>query len=351
VTIAEEYTGDVVKFAGDAMLIVFRNPYDSSNISPPLEQKVQLIEHAAACCLELNESLTEELIYPELQRDLHMGLHFGLCAGSIVDVIIGNKCKEYPMTHMTLGDGILLCISGLQGINQMKGTLDLATVGNLAFSEKAMDVLKKAQSPLLQLLEIHGSLGLMEAKRVAGFKIPQKLFDNCKLSAKSSKVAIPENDRQESFLSLINSDSLLFESLSASEEFDTVVPTLTMVQFGKVGNIKKANSKSEQKMNAEAKNDMIPMHASFTESFEKKLEKYGNFINSSVYYQLKSGNSVPDQFCNLTCLYIRIPTLKVGSDEYEAGMENIHPEWLMKVQNLYIEIETTSKKFEGVTYQ
>ena len=76
------YQGDVIKFAGDAMQVVWRNRGDSK------ATLAQLIFRASACCIHLLETLNN--YSPPGVDDVTLKLHMGIGAGELSSFYLGG---------------------------------------------------------------------------------------------------------------------------------------------------------------------------------------------------------------------------------------------------------------------
>lgn len=123
------YGGDIVKFAGDAVIIYWKidGPFDTGS---PVTDAVsiargELVVKACRCCMELLEKLgVYHIGIPDCQME-SLRIHLGIGAGQTFDVHVGGDGR---WEHFIAGDGI----------SQLGHVLDLAKAGELAMSHEAV---------------------------------------------------------------------------------------------------------------------------------------------------------------------------------------------------------------------
>ena len=106
------YAGDVIKFAGDALQVVWRNR-GGSQLSLP-----QLVLLASKCCLKL----LEELNGREVVKGVSLKLHMGIGAGRLSSFYIGGHAGKWE--YFVAGEPI----------EQMSDATEEATHGELFLS-------------------------------------------------------------------------------------------------------------------------------------------------------------------------------------------------------------------------
>ncbi|KAJ3417194.1 hypothetical protein HDV05_006400 [Chytridiales sp. JEL 0842] len=117
------HSGDIVKFAGDAIIVYWKLKPDQ----PESEQsKGELVLRTAYCCMDLLSNLgTYEINIPGCPFSI-LRIHLGIGAGQVYDVHVGGDSGRWE--HFIAGDAI----------RQLSTVLDLAKAGELAMSHTAL---------------------------------------------------------------------------------------------------------------------------------------------------------------------------------------------------------------------
>lgn len=113
-----KHGGDIVKFAGDAVIFYWRLPKLDPAESPTSEEMArgEIVLKAAHCCLDLLKLLgSYEVEIPEIGTQT-LRIHLGIGAGNVFDVTVGGIGR---WEHFIAGDGV----------NQLASVLDLAKAG------------------------------------------------------------------------------------------------------------------------------------------------------------------------------------------------------------------------------
>ncbi|KAJ3226148.1 hypothetical protein HK099_005501 [Clydaea vesicula] len=125
-----KHGGDIVKFAGDAVIFYWKlQKFDpgGSPVSIKDEEvnKGEIVLKAAHCCLDLLKLLgSYEVEIPEIGMQV-LRIHLGIGAGHVYDVAVGGIDR---WEHFIAGDAV----------NQLASVLDLAKAGELALSHQAL---------------------------------------------------------------------------------------------------------------------------------------------------------------------------------------------------------------------
>lgn len=106
------YSGDVIKFAGDALQVVWRNRKGSQLTLP------QLVLLASRCCLKL----LDELNGREIVKGVSLKLHMGIGAGQLSSFYCGGHAGKWE--YFVAGEPI----------EQMSDATEEATHGELFLS-------------------------------------------------------------------------------------------------------------------------------------------------------------------------------------------------------------------------
>lgn len=116
------HDGDIVKFAGDAV-IVYWKPAPNETVTDIT--RGELVLKASYCCMDLlNQLGTFDIDVPDCSIK-QLRLHLGIGAGQIYDVHVGAGAR---WEHFIAGDGI----------RQLSQVLNLASSGELAMSHAAL---------------------------------------------------------------------------------------------------------------------------------------------------------------------------------------------------------------------
>lgn len=146
-----KYAGDVIKFAGDALQVIWRNRPEGSQDSAAM-----LMLRSAACCLYLLQNLNGFQPAEGVQLTLHMGVGAGEMSGFYVGGC-GNKWEYF--------------VAG-EPIEQMSDAAEEATSGQLVISAPALAAYQ-ADSHVLDRFDLGGKTlesgqYLLEAIEIAG---------------------------------------------------------------------------------------------------------------------------------------------------------------------------------------
>lgn len=117
------HSGDVIKFAGDAMQVVWRNRRDTCESLP------QLVLRASVCCLDLLKRLNNFSPVDGVTLRLHMGVG----CGHISEFYVGGHGNKWE--YFVAGEPI----------EQMSDATEEATHGQLVLSTAAYKVLADAE--------------------------------------------------------------------------------------------------------------------------------------------------------------------------------------------------------------
>ncbi|KAJ3049420.1 hypothetical protein HK097_009578 [Rhizophlyctis rosea] len=133
--------GDIVKFAGDAVIFYWKLPVDptrSTHDPDEGEEQIddvaggEIVLKAATCCGRLLEELGSFAIDIDGIDTKELRMHLGIGAGKVFDVHVGGE-KGSRWEHFVAGDAV----------NQISTVLDLAKPGELAMSHTAFKFLGK----------------------------------------------------------------------------------------------------------------------------------------------------------------------------------------------------------------
>ncbi|KAJ3035208.1 hypothetical protein HDV00_004245 [Rhizophlyctis rosea] len=136
--------GDIVKFAGDAVIFYWKLPFSSPSAADPTdpsdveEDQVdevaagEIVLKAATCCGKLLEELGSFAIDIEGIDTKELRIHLGIGSGRVFDVHVGGD-KGTRWEHFIAGDAV----------NQISTVLDIAKPGELAMSHTAFKYLGK----------------------------------------------------------------------------------------------------------------------------------------------------------------------------------------------------------------
>ncbi|RKP21311.1 adenylyl cyclase, partial [Rozella allomycis CSF55] len=125
VQIVLSHGGDVIKFAGDAIVLCWRTESEDEN------ERGEYVLQACECCLALLKKLSN---FPTNIPDCditHLNVHLGVGAGPMFDVHVGGPPGRWE--HFIAGESI----------NQLAIVLDLAKPGQLAVSHFALKYLSR----------------------------------------------------------------------------------------------------------------------------------------------------------------------------------------------------------------
>ena len=114
-----QHAGDVIKFAGDAMQVVWRNRRNTFESLP------QLVLRASVCCLDLLKRLNNFSPVDGVTLRLHMGIG----CGDISEFYVGGHGNKWE--YFVAGEPI----------QQMSDATEEATHGQLVLSSKAWEVI------------------------------------------------------------------------------------------------------------------------------------------------------------------------------------------------------------------
>ena len=114
-----QHAGDVIKFAGDAMQVVWRNRRNTFESLP------QLVLRASVCCLDLLKRLNNFSPVDGVTLRLHMGIG----CGDISEFYVGGHGNKWE--YFVAGEPI----------QQMSDATEAATHGQLVLSSKAWEVI------------------------------------------------------------------------------------------------------------------------------------------------------------------------------------------------------------------
>ncbi|KAI8850317.1 hypothetical protein BC829DRAFT_488861 [Chytridium lagenaria] len=121
----ETHGGDIVKFAGDAVIVCWKMEEEEGDGAWELP-RAELVLKASYCCMDLINNLgTYEIDIPNYETKI-LRLHLGIGAGTIYDVHVGGDPGRWE--HFVTGDAI----------KQLSYVLDLAKAGELAMSHAAL---------------------------------------------------------------------------------------------------------------------------------------------------------------------------------------------------------------------
>ncbi|KAJ3216323.1 hypothetical protein HDU67_009674 [Dinochytrium kinnereticum] len=121
----EAHGGDIVKFAGDAVIVCWKVEEEEGDGAWELP-RAELVLKASYCCMDLINNLgTYEIDIPNYDTKI-LRLHLGIGAGTIYDVHVGGEPGRWE--HFVTGDAI----------KQLSHVLDLAKAGELAMSHAAL---------------------------------------------------------------------------------------------------------------------------------------------------------------------------------------------------------------------
>ena len=128
IEIINNHGGDVVKFAGDALVFCWKSK-DLTEITDPSGDvsRGNLVYKASRCCLQL---LTDLGTYAVDIKDCDtklLKIHLGIGAGIVFDVVVGGG-RQQRWEHFIAGEGA----------SQLSQVLDLAKAGELALSHQAL---------------------------------------------------------------------------------------------------------------------------------------------------------------------------------------------------------------------
>ncbi|KAJ3332066.1 Adenylate cyclase type 10 [Blyttiomyces sp. JEL0837] len=124
IAIILDHGGDIVKFAGDAVIVYWKLPPGSDASSDIV--KGELVLKASHCCMDLLNSLgTYDIDILECPTKV-LRIHLGIGAGPLYDVHVGGESGRWE--HFIAGDAI----------RQLSHVLDLAKAGELAMSHTAL---------------------------------------------------------------------------------------------------------------------------------------------------------------------------------------------------------------------
>ena len=118
-----QHAGDVIKFAGDAMQVVWRNRRDTCESLP------QLVLRASICCLDLLKRLNNFSPVDGVTLKLHMGVG----CGTISEFYVGGH-----------GDKWEYFVAG-EPIEQMSDATEEATHGQLVLSAQAYETINSEE--------------------------------------------------------------------------------------------------------------------------------------------------------------------------------------------------------------
>ncbi|MBB3108888.1 class 3 adenylate cyclase/tetratricopeptide (TPR) repeat protein [Paenibacillus phyllosphaerae] len=119
ITAITEAGGEVVNFAGDALLALWQADGQQDNLLPNLRK-------AAACGLHLQQALHERAILP----GLHLSLRMTLSAGRIEACMAGGVDERYEL------------VLGGEAISQLRATSPFAEAGQVLMSKEAYRLLQ-----------------------------------------------------------------------------------------------------------------------------------------------------------------------------------------------------------------
>ncbi|KAJ3099092.1 hypothetical protein HDU97_003471 [Phlyctochytrium planicorne] len=121
----ESHGGDIVKFAGDAVIVCWKMEEEEGDGAWELP-RAELVLKASYCCMDLINNLgTYEIDIQNYETKI-LRLHLGIGAGTIFDVHVGGEPGRWE--HFVTGDAI----------KQLSYVLDLAKAGELAMSHAAL---------------------------------------------------------------------------------------------------------------------------------------------------------------------------------------------------------------------
>lgn len=106
-----EHGGDVIKFAGDAIVFCFRTASDDAH------WRGEYVLEACECCLDLLKKVGRFPIAIPGIDITHLTIHLGVGAGTVYDVQVGGPPGRWE--HFIAGEGL----------NQLAIVLDLAKPG------------------------------------------------------------------------------------------------------------------------------------------------------------------------------------------------------------------------------
>jgi class 3 adenylate cyclase len=133
VNIIIEFKGDIIKFAGDAVVVYWKSELDQEELDARMKKpcmreqsnacacarcvKGSVVLQACKCCLELLKQLGRYKVDIPDCEITELKIHLGIGAGQIYDVhVVGDETRN---EHFIAGDGV----------NQLSVVLDLAKPG------------------------------------------------------------------------------------------------------------------------------------------------------------------------------------------------------------------------------
>ena len=129
------YNGDVIKFAGDALQVIWRN-----RPNEPQESLAELVIRASRCCLAMlakHSNFKPRTTDGAVLEGIVLKLHMGVGAGRISSFIVGGhgpSLDEKKWEYFIAGEPI----------QQMSDAAEIATSGELVLSPVAADLMREA---------------------------------------------------------------------------------------------------------------------------------------------------------------------------------------------------------------
>lgn len=144
VTVIDDYGGDCIKFAGDAVLVEWRDETVSSDGVPLPDKKQQLpvALTCAICASKLVEKCSDYEVYHDGKYITTLNLHAALGYGNVTGVHLGDSDR---MEYSLLGDAL----------RQMSVGMDEAALGEVAASPEVLNFFEANPD----LIEVHEELG------------------------------------------------------------------------------------------------------------------------------------------------------------------------------------------------
>ncbi|KAJ3190642.1 hypothetical protein HK101_008516 [Irineochytrium annulatum] len=121
----EAHGGDIVKFAGDAVIVCWKMEDEDDGGAWELP-RAELVLRASYCCMDLLNNLGTYVIDIPNCATKMLRIHLGIGAGNIFDVHLGGEHGRWE--HFITGDAV----------KQLSFVLDLAKAGELAMSHAAL---------------------------------------------------------------------------------------------------------------------------------------------------------------------------------------------------------------------